>query len=72
MTRLAVNPDETFALLDYAINRSQPEPGALARSLVLKKGSKIWAWSSSSIPAPVSLIASNTYSPAGTRTCSRE
>ena len=39
---------------DDAVDRRQAEPGALARSLVVKNGSNTWASTSGGMPAPVS------------------
>src|SRR4249920_3339848 len=55
-----------FSMMPYTVESPKPVP--LPCCLVVKKGSKIWACVSASIPQPVSLTASMTEleTPAGT------
>jgi len=60
LSRFTFYPDVTAALPDDAVDRRQAEPVPLPSSFVVKKGSKMRAWVSASIPVPVSLTTSIT------------
>ena len=56
--RRSSTPDVPAALLDDAVDRREPEAGALPDSLVVKNGSNSAACVASSMPVPVSLTVS--------------
>ncbi len=62
-SRLAVDVDKAFILLYDAITVASPRPVPLPCSFVEKKGSKILARVSLSMPQPLSLTSSKTNSP---------
>ena len=64
LARLAVHVDEAVVLLDDAVDRRQTKACAFAHRLGGEKGSKSLSFVFSSIPQPLSLTASSTYSPA--------
>ena len=61
-----LDADGPLGLGDDAVHRGQPQPVPPPSPLVVKKGSKTWAMTSSGMPVPVSLTCSRTCAAADT------